>query len=122
MIIGPTERQCQSGLSFTARLRPAIDSVRRARRAGHFYTAGLEHSPTSSTGTGWEQTPLRARKLYVVVPKLTTDNSDDGVLMDDSVYPQMVAQTRRAQKERLELWLPWIPLITALTALTARRH
>jgi len=32
---------------------------------------------------------LRARKLYVVVPKLTTDNSDDGVLMDDSVYPQM---------------------------------
>ena len=46
-----------------------------------------------------------------------TDNSDDGVLMDDSVYPQMVPQIRRAQKERLEVWLAWIPLITALTAL-----
>jgi hypothetical protein len=59
----------------------------------------------------------KARQLYVPVPKLNEDNSDDGVLMDDSVYPQMVPQIRRAQKERLELWLVWIPLITALTAL-----
>jgi hypothetical protein len=39
------------------RLRPAIDSVRRARLAGNFYTTGMEHSPTSATGTGWKRTP-----------------------------------------------------------------
>jgi hypothetical protein len=25
-----------------------------------FYTTGMEHSPTSATGTGWESTPWRA--------------------------------------------------------------
>jgi hypothetical protein len=25
-----------------------------------FYTAGMEHSPTSATGTGWERTPWHA--------------------------------------------------------------
>ena len=25
-----------------------------------FYTNGMEHSPTSATGTGWERTPWRA--------------------------------------------------------------
>ena len=25
-----------------------------------FYTTGIEHSPTSATGTGWEPTPWRA--------------------------------------------------------------
>jgi hypothetical protein len=25
-----------------------------------FYTTGMEHSPTSATGTGWEHTPWRA--------------------------------------------------------------
>jgi len=24
-----------------------------------FYTTGMEHSPTSATGTGWERTPWR---------------------------------------------------------------
>jgi hypothetical protein len=24
-----------------------------------FYTTGIEHSPTSATGTGWERTPWR---------------------------------------------------------------
>ena len=27
-----------------------------------FYTTGMEHSPTSATGTGWERTPWRARR------------------------------------------------------------
>ena len=26
-----------------------------------FYTTGMEHSPTSATGTGWEPTPCRPR-------------------------------------------------------------
>jgi hypothetical protein len=25
-----------------------------------FYTTGMEHSPTSATGTAWERTPRRA--------------------------------------------------------------
>jgi len=33
--------------------------LRVARRAS-FYTTGLEHSPTSATGTGWERTPWHA--------------------------------------------------------------
>ena len=27
-----------------------------------FYTTGMEHSPTSATGTAWERTPLRATR------------------------------------------------------------
>jgi hypothetical protein len=27
---------------------------------GTFYTIGMEHSPTSATGTGWEPTPRHA--------------------------------------------------------------
>jgi len=27
---------------------------------GDFYTTGMEHSPTSATGTGWERTPWHA--------------------------------------------------------------
>jgi hypothetical protein len=26
----------------------------------NFYTTGMEHSPTSATGTGWERTPWHA--------------------------------------------------------------
>jgi hypothetical protein len=28
--------------------------------ARRFYTTGMEHSPTSATGTAWERTPWRA--------------------------------------------------------------
>ena len=28
--------------------------------AGAFYTTGMEHSPTSAIGTGWEPTPWHA--------------------------------------------------------------
>ena len=31
----------------------------RIKRAT-FYTTGMEHSPTSATGTGWERTPWHA--------------------------------------------------------------
>ena len=27
---------------------------------GAFYATGMEHSPTSATGTGWERTPWHA--------------------------------------------------------------
>ncbi|PYN50094.1 MAG: hypothetical protein DME00_06965 [Candidatus Rokuibacteriota bacterium] len=28
-----------------------------------FYTSGMEHSPTSATGTGWQRTPWRACRV-----------------------------------------------------------
>jgi len=34
------------------------DRLERGWRAT-FYTTGMEHSPTSATGTGWERTPWR---------------------------------------------------------------
>jgi hypothetical protein len=30
-----------------------------------FYTTGMEHSPTSATGTGWERTPWHATQRAV---------------------------------------------------------
>ena len=38
-----------------------------------FYTTGMEHSPTSATGTAWEQTPWRAtqRAAWEVLKKKT---------------------------------------------------
>jgi hypothetical protein len=41
---------------FDLQLTPYDDRGWRAT----FYTTGMEHSPTSATGTGWEQTPWRA--------------------------------------------------------------
>jgi len=35
------------------------DAASRRARAT-FYTSGMEHSPTSATGTGWEPTPWHA--------------------------------------------------------------
>jgi hypothetical protein len=32
-------------------------------RAGTFYTTGMEHSPTSATGPGWERTPWHTVQL-----------------------------------------------------------
>src|SRR5438128_12501851 len=37
-----------------------------------FYTTGMEHSPTSATGTGWERTPVRTRIFFFLVEALTT--------------------------------------------------
>jgi hypothetical protein len=34
----------------------------RGWRGATFYTTGMEHSPTSATGTGWERTPWRATR------------------------------------------------------------
>jgi hypothetical protein len=35
-------------------------SVRQKGWRATFYTTGMEHSPTSATGTGWERTPWHA--------------------------------------------------------------
>jgi hypothetical protein len=36
------------------------DEIRREGWRATFYTTGMEHSPTSATGTGWEPTPWHA--------------------------------------------------------------
>src|SRR5262249_28028726 len=50
-----------------------------------FYTTGMEHSPTSATGTAWERTPWRAtqRAAWGALTKTQRDSSpilskDDG--------------------------------------------
>jgi hypothetical protein len=35
-----------------------------------FYTTGMEHSPTSATGTGWKRTPWRAVQVAALVALL----------------------------------------------------
>ena len=35
-----------------------------------FYTTGMEHSPTSATGTGWERTPWRAVQVAALAALL----------------------------------------------------
>ena len=40
-----------------------------------FYATGMEHSPTSATGTGWERTPWRAtqRAAWVLLKPRSAD-------------------------------------------------
>jgi hypothetical protein len=42
-----------------------------------FYTTGMEHSPTSATGTGWERTPWHAvqRAAWEVLKRSAGDRS-----------------------------------------------
>ena len=39
---------------------PALTRYDEPGLAATFYTMGMEHSPTSATGTGWERTPWHA--------------------------------------------------------------
>ena len=42
-----------------------------------FYTTGIEHSPTSATGTGWERTPWHAtqRAAWKALRKAEANNA-----------------------------------------------
>jgi hypothetical protein len=53
------------GLDAVERGMPARGSISSSRGTTRswratFYTTGMEHSPTSATGTGWERTPWPA--------------------------------------------------------------
>jgi hypothetical protein len=63
-----------------------------------FYTTGMEHSPTSSTGTGWERTPWRATQraawealkktgtgAYVLLPLVATEHHVQGTRKEKRV-------------------------------------
>jgi hypothetical protein len=43
-----------------------------------FYTTGMEHSPTSATGTGWERTPWHAtqRAAWVALRQASVGTTD----------------------------------------------
>jgi hypothetical protein len=58
-----------------------------------------------------------AARLHVPRPRLTKENSFDGVLMNDDVLLDLMPKILKAQKARQELRLAWIPLATALTGL-----
>jgi hypothetical protein len=38
----------------------SVDVLGLLHDAAHLYTTGMEHSPTSATGSAWEPTPWRA--------------------------------------------------------------
>ena len=38
----------------------SVDVLGLLHDAAHLYTTGMEHSPTSATGTAWERTPWHA--------------------------------------------------------------
>jgi hypothetical protein len=40
-----------------------------------FYTSGMEHSPTSATGTSWERTPWRATQRAAWEALMKTDGA-----------------------------------------------
>ena len=40
-----------------------------------FYTTGMEHSPTSATGTGWERTPWHATQRAAAWEALRKDGA-----------------------------------------------
>jgi hypothetical protein len=50
------------------------NAVRRARLASDFYTTGMEHSPTSATGTGLERTPWHATQRAAWLLSLQRSN------------------------------------------------
>ena len=45
-----------------------------------FYTKGMEHSPTSATGTGWERTPWHAVQGAAWIALLHASNTQGGTV------------------------------------------
>ena len=43
-----------------------------------FCTTGMEHSPTSATGTGWERTPWQATQRATWEALRKSEGGDDG--------------------------------------------
>jgi len=53
-----------------------------------FYTTGMEHSPTSATGTGWERTPWRAtqRAAWETLHRRARVSSTAGALAEACAF------------------------------------
>ena len=58
-----------------------------------FYTTGMEHSPTSATGTGRERTPWRATQRAAW--EALRDPGPDGPGMNDPAIASLTGRARR---------------------------
>src|SRR5215831_18081672 len=119
--------------------QPLIDSM-EMRRIDDFYKTKIREAEAAKDAVAVEQLEaawatdywsrergqrLRAQRrlfrtalrLHVPLPRLTKQNSLDGVLMDDHVLLDLMPKIHKARKARQELRLAWIPLATALTGL-----
>ena len=119
--------------------QPLLDRM-ETRRIDHFYGTKVREAKAANDAVAVEQLEAawdtdswflereqnlraqrrlfrKARRLYVPLPRLTKENSLDGVLMDDEVLLDLMTKIRKAEKARQELRLAWIPLATALTGL-----
>jgi hypothetical protein len=58
-----------------------------------FYTTGMEHSPTSATGTGWERTPWHAtqRAAWETLKKMSATNYTLGWMLRLALCVLMLA-------------------------------
>jgi hypothetical protein len=56
-----------------------------------FYTTGMEHSPTSATGTGWERTPWQATQRAAWETLRQARRAPMAPLKDRSVDPRKAA-------------------------------
>src|SRR6058998_3604907 len=63
-----------------------------------FYTTGMEHSPTSATGTGWERTPWRAVQRAAWIALLHASMTQGGTVID-----------RSSGRRGCAAWCDWCP-------------
>ena len=59
LVAGPWCHRARNGASG---LRSTAHGATTRRASATFYTTGMEHAPTSATGTGWERTPWHATR------------------------------------------------------------
>jgi hypothetical protein len=60
-----------------------------------FYTTGMEHSPTSATGTAWERTPWRAtqRATWEALKRATSGSPRTGNAQENGMRPSLRVRT-----------------------------
>jgi hypothetical protein len=65
-----------------------------------FYMTGMEHSPTSATGTGWERTPWHATRRAAWLTWVTRSTSS---------VPPLSVSSRLGRLSHANYWPPPLP-------------